>query len=276
MFGRIRLLIIALAFIGFAVHAKAATVLDWVDWGGGFVGSNLGPQSYTNPAGDIVQYQAIETQGNAATPAGDLLFRTPTVSGFGGDPGLLLVQTAGRGNGTEHRFGFSRGLDGASVQISDINSSVNGSSNFVDEVRVTAITTTNQVVSPTRVDVANPGNLTQVDAATFRAAPNSFAGSDIVVHFETADVAGIRVEVVNSETGTAPAPASSFQVLTIHNIVETGVTVPSPVIPEPSATSLVALGGLLCARRKRRQTSSSDERERVGAGQRAQGSRCCS
>ena len=267
---RLRKIVLALAASAtLAPLGGAAVVLDWSDWSSSFDDGRRGWQSFTNSDGVQIRYRnnRIRTR---FTPRADFVFGTPAVlsaangggafppfNGTGGaaDNYLDIYQNAGLGNGTRHRFQFDQALDGASIEIWDIDSAIGGGRNFTDQVRVVALDANGQEVAPTRAIVTNSSVVLQADIDTWRGAEDVAAASNstdgnLVVFFDMAGITEIRVDYTNYDYGNAGGPISDSQAIGIYNITETGLVVP-PVVPEPSSVVLALFGGLLALRRRR-------------------------
>lgn len=249
----------------------AAVVLDWTEWEPTFIDGRRNWQSFTNSDGVQVRYRNNWVRYDNSTPRASFLFGTPSLenaanggggfppfNGTGGAPDhyLDVYQNAGIGNGSRHRFRFNQGLDGASVAIWDIDSSVSNGRNYTDQVRVTAIDGSGQVLTPTRAIITNTNVVAQTGADTWSSLPDAQAGSNstdgnLTVFFDAADIREIEVEYINADAGVVSSPDRDSQAIGIYNITETGSVLP-PVIPEPGVGALVVSGAVVVLRRRRR------------------------
>ncbi len=266
-----RALCVGIALIGMSASASAMVVLDWSDWDSSFIDGRRGWQSYTNSDGVQIRYRNNRLRNDNSTPRADFIFGTPAVlsagqpglgfqpfNGTGGAPDqyLDIFQNAGVGNGTLHRYQFSEGLEGASIEIWDIDSSVSNGRNYTDQVRLTALDSNGQVILPTRAIITNSNVVVQAAGATWQALPDAQATSfstdgNLTVFFDAADIREIRVEYINADGGVVSSPDRDTQAIGIYNISETGIILSAP-IPEPGALALVLVGGVMLLGRRRR------------------------
>ncbi len=248
---------------------SAAVVLDWSAWDATFDDGRRNWQSFTNSDGIEVRYRNHRLTTNGSNGQTDFLFGTPAIhhansagafqpfNGTGGAPDhyLDIYQEAGIGNGSRHRFRFDRPLDGASVQIWDIDSSVSNGRNYTDQVQILAFDSTGASILPTRAIVTNTGVVQQIGLDTWAALPDAQAASNstdgnLIVFFDAADVFEIEIRYVNADGGVTNSPNRDSQAIGIYDIEETGQIVP-PVVPEPRSAVLAAFGFLLIFRRRR-------------------------
>ena len=255
----------------------AAVILDWTEWGSSFVDGQSEWQSYVNADGVEIRYRNDMIDNNNGTRGNRFLFGTPAVvaaGGSGGRPGggpfqpangtggaadqhLSISQQAGVGNGSQHRFQFGEGLDGASITIWDIDSSLARGRSFVDQVQLTAYDSSGNAIAPNRAIVTNSNVVTQVSADTWRSIPGAQSDSNstdgnLVAFFDAPDITELRIVFLNADLGLGIPPGFGTQSIGIYDVSETGVTLPT-LIPEPGTVALGIFAGALGLLRRRRR-----------------------